>query len=233
MARCGAPAAPETERLSARARRSARLVRIGTTRPSASMSAVAASRSRLNSSAETTRTSRPWASRIVTGAIDSSPEGSRTAVQEGFMGYASYRESEPLTPSPGCRTRDTGRRRARSTRRNRGTALRRLSGSCSALAVPRQLIAFMPLRRRSRTIGYAWRIRRRPARAAIAEVVDMSIDRPWLISDQRTQVDDRLRQLLPGTRTTGARARFVTLCSSEGSGHNLSTAGAGRRASKD
>src|SRR5215831_18254641 len=103
MGGCSALASPEPGRLSVRARCSARLVRMGTTRPSASMSTVATSRLRLNSSAETTRTIRPWASRIVTGAIDSSPEGSRTTVQEGFMAYASYRESEPLTPTPGTR----------------------------------------------------------------------------------------------------------------------------------
>ncbi|OLC65287.1 MAG: hypothetical protein AUH69_09810 [Actinobacteria bacterium 13_1_40CM_4_65_12] len=46
--------------------------------------------------------------------------------------------------------------------------------------------------------------------ARFAEVVDVSIDGAWLIGDQRTHVDDRLRQRIYCTVFAGSRDRFVT-----------------------
>src|SRR2546428_7829509 len=46
--------------------------------------------------------------------------------------------------------------------------------------------------------------------ARLAEVVDVSIDGAWLIGDQRTHADDRLRQLIYCTVSVGSRDRFVT-----------------------
>jgi len=85
-ARGSARAAADLNRLSALARRSARLARSDARgRRSSTRSAVAVGRERRNSSAETTRKTRPCASRIVTGPMDSSLEGSQTVSEKLLM----------------------------------------------------------------------------------------------------------------------------------------------------
>jgi len=121
-ARGSVRAAADLNRLSALARRSARLARNDARGGRSSTgSAVAVGRERRKSSAETTRKTRPCASRIVTGPMVSSPEGSRTVSEDLVMGHVSCREIAPLRPTSGCRRRDTHRGRPRSTSRNRGT----------------------------------------------------------------------------------------------------------------
>ena len=90
-------------------------------------SAVALGRARRNSSAETTRNTRPCASRIVTGAMDSSAEGSRTL----FMTFR--RPSRPIGYSRRVRMQQAEPVRGVYTTRPGGLGL----GGCFSSGVSR------------------------------------------------------------------------------------------------
>src|SRR5262249_154423 len=133
--------------------------------------------------------------------MESSPEGSRTASEQVFIGHAPCRESAPLRPPSACRSRPNGRWKVLQWP-SRGWH------SCPSDACRGPLVTHgEPECSESRMAHEDQRHAGREAR--FAEVVDISIDGAWLIGDQRTHVDYRLRQLIYCTVSLGSRDRFV------------------------